>query len=162
MACLDIQDAYLHVSIHPSMRKFLCFHANGRHFKFTVLPFGLNIAPLVFSSILRPIITQLREEQINVLAYPDDLIVWDISFNTESLLGCLAFAAQLLPRTRYLKRSLTRLMRPLPRSGTSTEFSKDLLSLLRVWAFTDALEEVGPLRPPPVTNTIRTDASRHG
>ena len=72
MACLDIQDVYLHVRMHPSTRKFLCFQANGQHFEFTCHPFGLNIAPLVFTSIL-------RGEHINVLAYLDDLIVWDTS-----------------------------------------------------------------------------------
>ena len=72
MACLDIQDVYLHVRMHPSTRKFLCFQANGQHFEFTCHPFGLNIPPLVFTSIL-------RGEHINVLAYLDDLIVWDTS-----------------------------------------------------------------------------------
>lgn len=79
-----------------------------------------------------------------------------------SLFGCLAFATQFLPSTQYQKRSLTQLMRPLPRSGQPTALSKDLRSLLRVWTFTDALEEVGPLRPLPVVNTIWTDASQHG
>lgn len=236
MACLDIQDAYLHVRMHPSMRKFLCFEANGQHFEFTSLPFGLNIAPLVFTSILRPIIRQLREEQINVLAYLDDLIVWDTSAQKcgeailrtasllqehgfllhreksqpspsqlkdwlgfkwdsripsaaltpanqekirhqcrltlqrgtttiremESLMGRLAFAAQLLPKTRYLKRSLTQLMRTLPKTGEPTPLSKDLTSLLRKWADTDALKEVGRLHPPSPDVTIWTDASLQG
>ena len=236
MACLDIQDAYLHVRMHPSARKFLCFQANDLQFEFTCLPFGLNIAPLVFTSILRPIIKQLRGEQINVLAYLDDLIVWDTSAQNcrrailrtasvlqehgflihhdksqpspsqlkdwlgfrwnsltpsasltppnrdkvrqhcaltlhrghtnhqdmESLMGRLAFAAQLLPRTRYLKRSLTQLMRCLPKTNEVSPLSEELTTLLRTWALTDALEEVGPLRPSQPDTTIWTDASRHG
>lgn len=46
MACLDIQDAYLHDSMHPSARIFLCFQVNGQYFGFICLLFGLNIAPL--------------------------------------------------------------------------------------------------------------------
>ena len=80
----------------------------------------------------------------------------------ESLQGRLAFAAQLLPRLRYLKRSLTSLMRPLPRSGASVEINEKLQTLLKTWAFTDALEEKGLLRPPPASNTVWTDASRQG
>ena len=236
MACLDIQDAYLHVLMHPDMRKYLCFQANGRRFEFTSLPFGLNIAPLVFTSLLRPIIRKLRSEHINVLAYLDDLIIWDTSAITcekavlrsasilqehgflihleksqptpsqqkdwlgfrwdslsnsaaltphnvdkikhqcnlilhqghtcrseiASLQGRLAFAAQLLPRTCFLKRSLTPLLRWPPHNDTELPLSVDLRVLLQKWAHTDALEEKGRLHPPPPDQTIWTDASREG
>lgn len=77
-------------------------------------------------------------------------------------MGHLAFAAQLLPRTRYLKRSLTQPMRCLPKTNEVSTLSKGLKTLLQTRAFTDALEEVGPLRPPPPNTIIWTDASRHG
>lgn len=236
MSCLDIQDAYLHIRMHPSTRKFLCFQANEQRLEFTCLPFGLNIAPLVFTSILRPIIGILRKEQINVLAYLDDLIVWDTTpeacgqailrtasvlqehgflinreksqptpaqfkdwlgfrWNSiapsatlttnnretlrehglailgqgevtyremESFMGRLAFAAQLLPRLRYLKRSLTQVIRTLPRSDTPGALPPELTSILKTLVGTDALREEGPLRPPPPDLTIWSDASLQG
>ena len=236
MASLDIQDAYLHIKMHPTMYKFLCFQANGQRYEFTSLPFGLNIAPLVFTSVLRPLLGLLRKEHINVLAYLDDLIIWDSSSQAcaravlrtasvlqehgfllhrqksnpcpsqikdwlgfrwnslvpsatltpenreriqlhcrstlqqgttnrqdmESLMGRLAFAAQLLPRTRYLKRTLTQLMRSLPKTDEDVPITPDLTELLRTWESTNALEEAGPLRPPPPDITIWTDASLTG
>lgn len=194
MACLDIQDAYLHIKLHPATRKLFCFQANGKRFEFTCPPFGLNISSIMFTSLLRPIIQKLRSEHINVLCYLDDLIIWDTSaiacgktvfrsvtilqehgslihleksqptpsqqkdwlgfrwdslsnsatftphnvnkikhqsnliFNqgrtcrseTASLQSRLAFAAQLLPRTCFLKRSLTPLLRQLSHNEADT------------------------------------------
>ena len=39
---LDLTDAYLHVPIHPSSRKFLRFSYQDEVFQFRVLPFGLS------------------------------------------------------------------------------------------------------------------------
>ena len=77
MASLDIQDAYLHIPLHPSAKKFLCFKAGDLLYEFNCLPFGLNIAPLVFTSVLKVLIQKLRIANINILAYLDDLILWE-------------------------------------------------------------------------------------
>ena len=47
---IDLQDAYFHVPIHPSSRKYLRFAFKNRVYQFQVLPFGLNKAPQVFYS----------------------------------------------------------------------------------------------------------------
>ena len=47
---IDLQDAYFHVPIHPSSRKYLRFAFENRVYQFQVLPFGLNTAPQVFYS----------------------------------------------------------------------------------------------------------------
>ena len=45
----DLQDAYFHVPIHPSSRKYLGFAFQNKVYQFQVLPFGLNTAPRVFT-----------------------------------------------------------------------------------------------------------------
>ena len=48
---IDLQDAYFHVPIHPSSRKYLRFAFENRVYQFQVLPFGLNTAPQVFTRL---------------------------------------------------------------------------------------------------------------
>ena len=48
---IDLQDAYFHVPIHPSSRKYLRFAFENRVYQFRVLPFGLNTAPQVFTRL---------------------------------------------------------------------------------------------------------------
>ncbi len=49
---IDLQDAYLHVPIRRSSRKYLRFVSEGRCYQFTVLPFGLSTAPRVFTILM--------------------------------------------------------------------------------------------------------------
>ena len=42
---IDLQDAYFHVPIHPSSRKYLRFAFENRVYQFRVLPFGLVSSP---------------------------------------------------------------------------------------------------------------------
>ena len=42
---LDLKDAYFQIQITPRHRPFLRFAFNGRVYQYTVLPFGLSLAP---------------------------------------------------------------------------------------------------------------------
>jgi len=53
---IDLKDAYWHIPIHHSFRKFLGFVINGQKFQFTSPPFGLNIGPLVFTRLTKSIL----------------------------------------------------------------------------------------------------------
>ena len=48
---IDLQDAYFHVPIHPSIRKYLRFAFENKVYQFRVLPFGLNTAPQIFTRL---------------------------------------------------------------------------------------------------------------
>ena len=76
MASLDIKDAYLHVPIAKSFQKYLAFSHGQDLFFFKALPFGLCVAPYIFTRVLEFPLRQLREEGVRVLAYLDDLILW--------------------------------------------------------------------------------------
>lgn len=236
MASLDIQDAYLHVPVHRSVRRYLCFVDADRCYEFHSLPFGLNLAPLVFTSVLRPVLLLLRQEGINVLAYLDDLIVWAPSAKSceravlrvtsvlqqhgflinpkksrpqpaqslvwlgfrwdttsgkarlsetnvgkistqckdvlargqttltelQSLFGRLAFAAQLLPGVRYYKRSLTPLLRLLPKDGSPVPLPPAIRRLLDLCVSSPLLAEQGLFRDPHPEVVLWTDASSSG
>ena len=57
---IELTDAYLHVPIHVTSRKFLCFCLKGKVFQFRALPFGLATSPFVFTRLMLAIATHLR------------------------------------------------------------------------------------------------------
>lgn len=75
LTSLDLQDAFHHVLIHPRSRKYLQFRWRGKIYQFKVLPFGLSLAPLVFTKILRPVLRWARAQGIRLYAYLDDLLI---------------------------------------------------------------------------------------
>ena len=75
MMKLDLKDAYYAVPIHPESRKYLRFQFKGTTYEFRCLPFGLSLAPRVFTRILRPIVAKLRSEGIRTVIYLDDLLL---------------------------------------------------------------------------------------
>ena len=66
-ASIDLKDAYWHIPIRLHYRKYLGFMIGGQKFRFRVLPFGLNIAPRIFTKICRPILRELRTKGLMVL-----------------------------------------------------------------------------------------------
>lgn len=75
MTKLDLKNAYYLVPIHESHRKFLRFQFLGKLFQFNCLCFGLNIAPFVFTKIIKPIVTLLRSKGFLLVAYLDDFLL---------------------------------------------------------------------------------------
>jgi hypothetical protein len=75
MTSIDLTDAFLHVLINKTSRRFLQFDWARRRYQFRVLPFGLSLSPLVFTKILRPVLRWARSKGIRISAYLDDLII---------------------------------------------------------------------------------------
>lgn len=75
MASIDIKDAYYLISIDKSSRKFLRFQYSGVYYEFNCLPFGLNVAPFVFTKILKPVATYLRRQGFRSVFYLDDILL---------------------------------------------------------------------------------------
>ena len=72
---IDIQDAYLHVPMARSVRKYLRFMVNGRVYQFTCLPFGLATSPREFTKLLRPVVQLLLLQGIKLHVYLDDWLI---------------------------------------------------------------------------------------
>lgn len=73
LASVDIQDAYLHISICPIPQCFLHFAVVDQHIQFISLC-GLSCAPRVFTKMLTLLLTLLRSQDIHVTRYPVDLL----------------------------------------------------------------------------------------
>ena len=72
---IDLQDAYFHVPIHPSSRKYLRFAFENRVYQFQVLPLGLNTAPQVFTRLGHTVTAYLHRQGVSVIPYLDDWLV---------------------------------------------------------------------------------------
>ena len=49
MCKIDLKDAYTVVPIHPESRQYLSFLQHGTVYQYKSLPFGMSVAPRVFS-----------------------------------------------------------------------------------------------------------------
>ncbi|XP_071578071.1 uncharacterized protein [Temnothorax nylanderi] len=55
--------------------RYLRFIFQGQCFEFLCLPFGLNVAPHVFTKVLRPVVNHLRKEGFASVIYLDDMFL---------------------------------------------------------------------------------------
>ena len=69
---IDLKDAYFHVPIHKSSRKYLRFQIGQEIFQFRALPFGLSTAPLVFTKVVTEVKRIFHERGMVLFQYLDD------------------------------------------------------------------------------------------
>ncbi|KAN0040721.1 hypothetical protein ACTA71_009059 [Dictyostelium dimigraforme] len=75
MVKLDIKKAYLHVLVDPQFRDLFRFVWKGVHYRWKTMPFGLSTAPRIFTMLLKPVLRMLRDTNVSVIAYLDDLLI---------------------------------------------------------------------------------------
>lgn len=97
---IDLQDAYLHVPIHPDSRPLLSFHFQGKFYRFKCLPFGVNIAPFLFTSLMKPVLNKLRSSGLHVLNYLDDFAI--VGSSAEETMNSHSSACSLLSELGFL------------------------------------------------------------
>ncbi|KAK7113851.1 hypothetical protein V1264_000014 [Littorina saxatilis] len=72
---IDLTDAYFHILMHRSDRKWLRFLWGDRVFQFRALPFGLSLAPWIFTMIVRQLCALVRQKGIRLRVYLDDWLI---------------------------------------------------------------------------------------
>ena len=72
---LDLQDGFWHLPVSRRKRPFLGFRYRGQLWQFRAMPFGLNIAPRLFTKVMAHMIKIISAEGIFVLIYLDDLLI---------------------------------------------------------------------------------------
>ncbi len=72
---LDLKDAYIHIQIAPHHRPFLRFAFEGVAYQYTVLPFGLSLAPRTFTKCMDAAISPPRQMGIRILKYLDNWLI---------------------------------------------------------------------------------------
>lgn len=78
MASFDLRNAYYSVDIHEYDQKMLKFQWKGKIFQYTCLPNGISSAPRLFTKLLKPVYSILRQYGHKNVGYIDDsLLVGD-------------------------------------------------------------------------------------
>jgi len=73
MASIDLKDAYHLIFVCPEHQVYLRFRWKGQLYQYTCLPFGLSTAPRVFTKIMRPVVSNLRNKGHVSVQYLDDM-----------------------------------------------------------------------------------------
>ncbi|CAC5368900.1 unnamed protein product [Mytilus coruscus] len=71
----DLKDAYLHIPVHKTHRKFLRFCIQGKCYQFVALCFGPSQAPRVFTKIINVVAAHLRIQNILLATYLDEWLL---------------------------------------------------------------------------------------
>ena len=93
---MDLKDAYLHVAMFPPHRKYLRFCIMGIHYQFRAMPFGLAVAPRIFTKLMAVIGSYLRAREIQIYMYLDDWLIKNQ--NREILVSQSRMVLQLIER----------------------------------------------------------------
>lgn len=99
MCTIDIKDAYFHMPLNKTQRKYFRFLWNGKKYEFMCYPFGLSTAPRTFTKLMKPVISFLRNQGFTSVIYLDDILCIGYSYaeclknvkSTVSLLESLGF-----------------------------------------------------------------------
>lgn len=75
MSVIDLKEAYHAILVDKAHQKYLKFRWNNTLYQFTCLPFGLNIAPFVYTKIMRPVLANLRGQGCNSVTFLDDSLI---------------------------------------------------------------------------------------
>lgn len=76
---LDLADAYFHCPIAPPFRRYLRFVWDDKVYQFRALPFGLALAPLVFTKLFQTALAHLHSLSIQIHSYLDDSLLKEFS-----------------------------------------------------------------------------------
>lgn len=137
LALIDLSEAYLHMPIRPSHRKYLCFSYGSKHYQYRALPFGLSAALRVFTKLLVALVVNLRLQGIRIFPYLDDILIAASSFSQASQDHVLPETPRLrnqfdqelpgsVPETRSSRPSRRHHVAPtVPLSGTQDKTPRD-------------------------------------
>ncbi|XP_066986092.1 uncharacterized protein [Macrobrachium rosenbergii] len=73
---IDLTDAYYHVPMARNVSPYLGFRRGKQAYSFRVMPFGLNVAPRIFTKLGETVVQELRSQGIMLVAYLDDWLIW--------------------------------------------------------------------------------------
>ena len=72
---LDLKDGFWHLSVARTFRPFLGFSYRNQNWRFRAMPFGLNLAPRMFTKLISYVVHCLAQEDIWCLPYLDNLLI---------------------------------------------------------------------------------------
>ena len=71
----DLKDTYLYITIIKHHHGFLQFVRQHKPYQWKVLPFGIAMAPRVFTMLTKPMLFLCHCDGLHVIIYLDDILV---------------------------------------------------------------------------------------
>ena len=72
---IDLKDACFVVPLHEESQNCVCFEWKDKLYQFVCLCFGLALAPLVFTKLMKNPITVIRRLNWRIIIYLDDILI---------------------------------------------------------------------------------------
>jgi len=72
MGRVDCASGYHTIPVNEAFKPFLCFFWKEKFYCFNVLPFGLAVAPWIYTTVMRELTRIWRKKGLNLLQYLDD------------------------------------------------------------------------------------------
>lgn len=99
MATIDLKEAYLLIPLSKKQRKYFRFQFDDQIYEFNAIPYGLSVAPWVFTKLMKEVVNYLRHRGYRSVIYLDDILCIGDSYEecyknvnkTIHLLKCLGF-----------------------------------------------------------------------
>ena len=71
---VDLKDGFYHIEVHPSFRTYLGIKWKNQYYVWSVLAFGISIAPYYFNKVVRVMVVYLCENNIRIAPFIDDFL----------------------------------------------------------------------------------------
>ena len=91
---IDLKDGFWHVPVSRAIRAFLGFRWRNQNWQFRAMPFGLNIAPRIFTKVIAHVVKLMAQAGIWCLPYLDDLLI--IAATKEECIAKTKLAVEIL------------------------------------------------------------------
>ncbi|CAG2233597.1 unnamed protein product [Mytilus edulis] len=110
MVKIDLTDAYLTLQIAKEHRKYLRFFGRGKIMEFRSLPFGIAVAPRIFTKLMKVPMTLLRRLGVRLIVYLDDILIMNQS--NQKILSDLSTVLSILRGLGFLINTNKSVMEP--------------------------------------------------
>lgn len=81
MCTINLKQAYYSIPIHKEFRKYLSFKFDDQIYHYCALPFGLSLAPYIFTKVTKPILSYLRSKNVTCVLYLDDFVIINTDYS---------------------------------------------------------------------------------
>lgn len=99
MASIDLKKAYYTVKVADEQQQYLCFRWLDKIYQFTCLPNGISEGPRLFTKLMKPVYSKLRQMGHTITSFIDDTLMCGNSLM--ACKECVNDTIQLLQRVGF-------------------------------------------------------------
>ena len=75
LTSVDLTKAYWHLCLREDLQPYTMFRVGDKRYCWTSLPFGISIAPRMFTKLMKQALRPLRALGLRIVAYMDDILL---------------------------------------------------------------------------------------